>query len=313
MRKLKHRKLNLLVVTMVVLLMALSLPLSVCAEQPGIAVEDAAVAVATVVGVDQKNRLLTLKDSDGKEITFTVGPEVRNFNQIKRGDQVLAQYYSAFAIALRPEGSSVEDRTDDVVDLRSKAGEKPAVAISRTVTAGGVVEAIDKKHRTVTLKGAEQTIVVRVSDSVDLTQVKVGDGVDAVYASLYTVSVEPAPKVSGTVNIKTTSIAVGIGVEWGRGTMTMYDGSTYTFKINGLSVIDVGVSSVEAQGEVYHLVEAKDLEGTYMAGQAGATFIAGGSARTMKNSKGVVLKLKSTQKGLKFTLAPEGLTISDVK
>lgn len=58
---------------------------------------------------------------------------------------------------------------------------------------------------------------------------------------------------------------------------------------------------------------AKDLEGTYISGQAGATFIAGGSASTLKNDKGVVLKLKSTQKGLKFTLAPGGMTITDLK
>jgi len=304
----------MVVLAMALVLMAFTQPLSAAvAEESGIAVEDAAVAVATVVGVDQKNRLLTLKDADGGEMTFTAGPEVQNFDQIKRGDQVIAQYFGAFAVALVPKGSAARERTDEIVAARSKAGEKPAVAISHTITAQGVVEAVDTRHRTVTLKGAEQTVTVRVSNNIDLSQVKVGDDVEAVYVAQYTVAVEPAPKVSGTVKIKTTSIAVGIGVEWGTGTMTMYDGSTHTFKINGLSVIDVGVSSVEAHGEVYHLVEAADLSGTYMAGQAGATFIAGGSARTMKNSNGVVLKLKSTQKGLKFTLAPEGLTISDVK
>ena len=305
MQKMKQRSSKFIVLTMVYLLMIFYLPLSVYAgdeEEAGIAFDEAAVAVATVVGVDQKNRLLTLKDGDGQEAIFTVSSEVRNFSQIKRGDLVLAQYYGAYAITLTSKGSGGEKRIDDTVAARSKLGEKPAVAVSRTVAASGVIKAVDKKHRTVTLQGPERTVVVRVSDDVDLTQFKVGDTVNAVYASLYTVSVEPAPKVSGTVKIKTTSIAVGIGVEWGQGTLTMYDGSTHTFKINGLSVIDLGISSIEAQGEVYHLVEAKDLEGTYMAGQAGATFIAGGSARNMKNSNGVVLKLKSTQKGINPTL-----------
>jgi len=78
-------------------------------------------------------------------------------------------------------------------------------------------------------------------------------------------------------------------------------------------LIDIGVTKIEATGKVYNLVEAGDLEGKYMSGEAGATLFAGGSATAMKNGKGVVIKLKSTQKGLKLTLAPEGLSITEVK
>jgi hypothetical protein len=105
-------------------------------------------------------------------------------------------------------------------------------------------------------------------------------------------------------------VAVGIGFEWGHGTLTMYDGTTHDFKVSGLSVVDVGVSSIEATGEVYHLVEAKDLEGSFLSGEAGGAFIEGGSASAMKNEQGVVMKLKSTQKGIKLTLAGKGLTIT---
>jgi hypothetical protein len=123
------------------------------------------------------------------------------------------------------------------------------------------------------------------------------------------IAVEPAPKVSGTVNIKSTSIAIGIGVEWGKGTLTMYDGTTHDFKISGLSVLDLGVTSIEATGEVYHLVEAKDLAGSFVTGEVGAAFIGGGSAVAMKNENGVVMKLKTTQKGVKLTAAGKGMTV----
>jgi Cu/Ag efflux protein CusF len=300
---------------MAILLSVLFVPLFAVSaeEEPAVAIEDAAVAVATVVGIDKETRTLTLKDEDGEEWNFVAGPEVRNFDQIKRGDSVITQYYSAFAIALGPKGSGIEGRVDEIQVERAKPGEKPAARITHTVTAVGTVEAVDKEARMVALKGAAQTVVLEVSEDVDLSKVKVGDEVVAAYISSYAVAVEPAPKVSGTVDIKTTSVALGVGVEWGDGKLTLHDGSTYTFDIKGMSVIDIGVATVKAQGKVYKLVEPKDLEGKYLSGEAGGTLGVGGSVLSMQNSNGVVLKLKSKQKGLKLTLAPEGLSITNVK
>jgi hypothetical protein len=156
-------------------------------------------------------------------------------------------------------------------------------------------------------------VVLEVSKYVDLTKVKAGDEVEAVYIRSYAIAVEPAPEVSGTVEIKSTSVALGIGVEWGHGKLTMNDGSTYTFDIKGMSVVDLGISTAEAEGKVYKLVESKDLEGTYFSGEAGATFGYGGSGLAMKNRNGLVLKLRSKQKGLKLTLAPGGLNITNVQ
>jgi len=64
---------------------------------------------------------------------------------------------------------------------------------------------------------------------------------------------------------------------------------------------------------VYHLVEPKDLEGKYLSGEAGITVFKGASASIMQNGEGVILRITSKQQGLKLTLAPKGLYISDVK
>ncbi len=270
------------------------------------------VAVAVITAISPESREITLKDGD-KEFTYTAGPEVRNFDQLKRGDIVLIGFYAGLAFDIKPADGEKPDRQDILQVQRAPKGAKPGVTIQHIVHAVGVVKDISKKERTITIEGAKRTVVLKVSKAVDLDQIKKGDRVDATFLTLYAVQVEPAPKVSGKIKIKATSVAAGIGYEWGSGTMTMYDGTTHTFKIKGLSIIDVGITTIEATGEVYHLVEAKDLEGTYVAGQTGATFIAGGSASAMKNDMGVVLKLRSTQKGLRFTLAPSGMTITDVK
>ena len=275
-------------------------------------ISSAAVAVAVVTAISPETRELALKDGD-KEFTFVAGPEVRNFDQIKRGDIVLVGYYTGLMIDLQSADGGKPSRLDVVEVTRPPKGDKPGGAIRQTIHAVGIVEKVNKKDRTVTIQGAKNTVILKASKAVNLDKVKKGDRVNATFTTLYAVQVEPAPKVSGKIKIKTTSVAAGIGFEWGEGTMTMYDGTIWTCKIKGLSIIDVGISTIEASGEVYHLVVAEDLEGTYVSGQAGATFIAGGSASTLKNDKGVILKLKSTQQGLKFTLAPGGMSIRDIK
>ena len=128
-----------------------------------------------------------------------------------------------------------------------------------------------------------------------------------IFFSAAAVTAEDAP--SGQVSIKSKSIAIGVGVTWGEGVLT-FQGKEHKFKLSGLSVIDLGVSSLSVTGEVYHLKNLADFNGTYVAGTAGAAVAGGVSATAMKNQNGVVMKLKSTQQGVKFTLAPEGTKIT---
>jgi Cu/Ag efflux protein CusF len=274
---------------------------------------DTAVAVATVVSVDEKTRNVTLVGPEGDNWTFTAGPEVRNFDQIKRGDRIMASYYAGFAIGIGPKGSGIKDRVGSTAMARAKKGEKPGVIIANSIVAIGIVKAIDNDNRTVTLEGPERTIMLAVSEDVDLSKISVGGEVEALFVESYAISVVPAPKVSGTVTLESTSIAIGVGVTWGHGTLTMHDGSTHKIKVGGLSVVDLGISKISATGELFNLVEAKDLEGTFATGEAGITVIGGGSVSAMKNGNGVVLQLKSSQKGLKLTLAPGGMSIDLVE
>lgn len=309
----KHVLLKLVVFLTMLVLPAYAVLASQSIMEGAVTAEDAAIAVVTVVGVDKATRTLTLKGEDEEKWTFIAGPDVRNFDQIKRGDRVIIEYFEGMALALGPKGSGVRARVDKLEVERAKSGEKPAGKITKTVEALGLVAAVNPKERLVALQGAEKTVVLKVADDVDLSKVQVGQEVEIVYVQSLAVSVEPAPKVSGTVSIESKSIAIGIGVQWGHGTLTMDDGSTHKFKVDGLSLLDLGISKIKASGEVFHLVEAKDLVGSYLSGEAGAALIGGGSAIAMKNENGVVIQLKSTQKGVKLTLAAQGLKLTMVE
>jgi len=115
-------------------------------------------------------------------------------------------------------------------------------------------------------------------------------------------------KPSGTVTIESKSVALGVGVSWGDGKLT-YEGKTHTFSVKGLSVVDLGVSKVSARGKVFNLKKLEDFAGTYAAAQAGAAVGGGMSVVALRNQNGVVLELTSTQTGVKFTLAGEGIEV----
>src|SRR5215467_4612298 len=93
-----------------------------------------------------------------------------------------------------------------------------------------------------------------------------------------------------TLKLSAGSIAAGVGISWGGGTLT-YKGKDYPISVSGLSVGDVGASKVEAAGSVYNLTKLSDFDGNYTAVGAGMTIAGGGSGVAMRNQNGVVVQL----------------------
>ena len=123
-----------------------------------------------------------------------------------------------------------------------------------------------------------------------------------------------ADQPSGTISIELKSASAVLGASWGQGVLT-FGPRTYAFKIKGLKVLSVGLTTASANGDVYKLTNPADLAGTYQdASRAGLTFIKKGPKDVVvQNGKGVVLHLKATSVGLGLGLVEGGLTIEDVK
>lgn len=277
------------------------------AEEQEVAIETSVLVVGAVVNFDKDNRSLTLRNKQGEESVFTLGPEVQNLDDIKHDDQLMVQYFNAFAITLGPKNTGLKEYSRQL-EVEKQASAKT----TRSITTVGLVEAIDQKNSLLTVTGEAQTAVVNVAEQFDLSRIIVGDEVELVYIESYAIKVVPPPLIIGTVSIKSTSIAIGIGYEWGQGELTMYDGSTYTFDIQGISMLDVGISLIEAEGNVYRVIEPKDMEGKYWAAGIGISYGNGVSAVTMKNRNDVIMHLTSKQKGMKLTLAAEGVKIKNI-
>jgi hypothetical protein len=113
----------------------------------------------------------------------------------------------------------------------------------------------------------------------------------------------------GSVSIDMTSVAAGVGASWGSGVLR-FKGQRLLFKIDGLSVGSVGVSTISAVGNVYNMTRVSQFAGNYAAVGAGVTLAGGVAGLKMQNQSGVVINLYATQAGVQLNIGPQGFTIS---
>src|ERR1051325_3010749 len=112
-----------------------------------------------------------------------------------------------------------------------------------------------------------------------------------------------------TLRLSTGGFALGIGVNWGSGTLT-YKGKNYPVKVKGLSVGRVGATSSSAYGDVFNLKHLQDFNGHYDVGGAGTRGVTLGAGKTgtiMSNQAGVIVRVSSTQNGVAVNATGAGV------
>jgi hypothetical protein len=115
---------------------------------------------------------------------------------------------------------------------------------------------------------------------------------------------------AATIEITLYKAGFIVGGSGGKGTLK-FKGKEYPLNIGGVSLgATIGVSKAELIGGVYNLKAPGDVEGTYSAGQASVAVAGGAKVAELKNSKGVVLKVKGKQVGLELALDLSGMEIS---
>jgi len=172
---------------------------TVVASEPGkAAMARAAVISAEVMAVDRFSRVLTLKGPKGNVQDVVISPDVKNFDNIKAGDFVMVRFVQSLALELQKtksaDGSKIDVKEEAV---KAKPGERPAIAGAREITAIAKVTAVNKKDKTITLRGPRgNSVTLDVNNPDQFKVVKVGDEVKVQYTEAVAVSVEPAQKPS---------------------------------------------------------------------------------------------------------------------
>ena len=115
---------------------------------------------------------------------------------------------------------------------------------------------------------------------------------------------------TGRIQLEIVKAGFIVGVSGGGGTL-YFEGKSYPLSIGGVSLgLTIGASKAELIGTVHNISRPSDIAGTYAAIKAGVAVAGGTKVAEMKNSKGVVLKVKGKQIGLEFALDLSGLQIS---
>lgn len=104
--------------------------------------------------------------------------------------------------------------------------------------------------------------------------------------------------------------AAYIGSGAGGGGTLYFRGREYTFGLGAAGIGGIGLSTVEANGDVYNLERVDQFPGTY--GQARYGFALGtesGGDLWLQNENGVILHLKAKRTGLMLTLGGDAVVI----
>jgi hypothetical protein len=162
------------------------------ADRPSAVTREASIT-ATVEAIDYDKRTVDLKGPKGNVVTLKVGPEAKNFNQVKTGDRVTAKYYESTAIQYASPMSLPSPNSNHPCKWRPS---KPGGVAVETSEMTAVVDAINYKTRTVTLRGPQQkTVTLKVGDSVKrFNEVKKGDEIVVRRTEALAIDVKPAKK-----------------------------------------------------------------------------------------------------------------------
>jgi hypothetical protein len=122
-------------------------------------------------------------------------------------------------------------------------------------------------------------------------------------------AVAQTPTLGGTVSMVVTSLALVVGAEWGKGILTLTDGTQHRFTVKGIELGSVWVEKAFLHGHVYHLTTVADFAGLYAVAELGFTIAGGEGGTAMRNKHGVTLYLVSVEEGVKTTIGGAGVEI----
>ena len=150
-------------------------------EDAIVVAEKYSIMEGVVTKIDAANRTATLKNDQG-ETQFVAGPGVKNFKQIKVGDQLNVSFEIGVAVELLNSKGNIRSEKQTTTVTTAPAGDKPAGTISNSTTVITDVMEIDKAKRNISVKGMDGEIhVIHVKNKKLFSQIALHDQIKVVY------------------------------------------------------------------------------------------------------------------------------------
>lgn len=155
---------------------------------------EAVSAQATVTAIDMASRKVSLKNAAGEAFEIVAGEQVTNLANLKVGDVVALRYLQMLDLELLKGTAGVRKRIVEVAAGKAEAGEKPGAGIGKKVTLYGDVIAVDKGLQTITVKGVDHTLVLKVHNPAQFALIAKGDQIKAVQTQAVGIGILPEKK-----------------------------------------------------------------------------------------------------------------------
>ena len=138
-----------------------------------------------------ENGALELKDDKtGQEDVYSLGPEVKRFEEIKAGDKVRTTFNESIVLQVRKPGDPPLPAGSDAAITRG-TGKLPSATVAAQEKMTVTVKSIDPAVPSLTVTTPDGRVVTRkVEDKKHLASVKVGDQIDITYTRALLLSIE---------------------------------------------------------------------------------------------------------------------------
>ncbi len=148
-----------------------------------------------ITAVDAATRTVTVVGPKGRAVTLVAGDNVKNFSQIKVGDELVLRYAESVSVALEKSTADRSMTQSSSGPMTAPQGAMPAVGGTRTTTIVANVQSVDAATQSVVLEGpGGKYVEVKVKDPAVFKQVKANDKVKVTYTEAMLLNVETPKK-----------------------------------------------------------------------------------------------------------------------
>ena len=137
-------------------------------------------ASATVTTIDLETRKVSLKNTEGETFDIVAGEQVANLPNVKVGDKVMLKYLQILDVELLKGTAGIRKRIVEVDGERAGADEKPGGGVGMKVTIYADVIGLDKQQQTVTVRGVDETLTIKINNPEQFNLIAEGDQLKAV-------------------------------------------------------------------------------------------------------------------------------------
>jgi len=169
---------------------------SAWAQQPGGAYTSTLTRTrATVTAIDPATREVTIQGDHGP-VTIQVGPDVKNFNNLKVGDRVNISYYQGTAAQLVKGGKTVKDPAVSTFAQGNSPGLRPSGLVGASATVTVKIQDVNLPTNTVAFTRSDGTTHIVQVKSPEMQsfirELKRGDTVQVTFTDSVAVEILPA-------------------------------------------------------------------------------------------------------------------------